>query len=118
MKKENCEVGMKVIFGRENGQKTLGIVRKMNPKKCRVEILEDRGRKSVKGQVWIVPYSLMSPVKTNVVSNELEAIYVQIKLKVDKNVDFDEVVQEMDYSIKHDHIYDTEVMGYTERLSL
>jgi hypothetical protein len=118
MKKENCEVGMKVIFGRENGQKTLGIVRKMNPKKCKVEILEDRGRKSVKGQVWIVPYSLMSPVKTNVVPNELEAIYVQIKLKVDKNVDFDEVVQEMDYSIKHDHIYDTEVMGYTERLSL
>jgi hypothetical protein len=118
MKKENCEVGMKVVFGRENGQKTLGIVRKMNPKKCKVEILEDRGRKSVKGQVWIVPYSLMSAVKTNVVPNELEAIYVQIKLKVDKNVDFDEVVQEMDYSIKHDHIYDTEVMGYTERLSL
>jgi hypothetical protein len=117
MKKENCEVGMKVIFGRESGEKTLGIVRKMNPKKCRVEILEDRGRKSVKGQVWMVPYQLMSPVKTNVVPDELGAIYVQIKLKVDKNVDFDEVVQEMDYSVKHEHIYNTEVMGWTTGLT-
>lgn len=115
MKKENCEVGMKVVFGRENGEKTLGIVRKMNPKKCRVEILEDRGRKSVKGQIWMVPYQLMSPVKTNVVPKNLKNIYVQVKIRVDEQADYDEVVSEMDYSIKHDDIYETEVMGWNEQ---
>ena len=115
MKKENCEVGMKVVFGRESGEKTLGIVRKMNPKKCRVEILEDRGRKSVKGQVWMVPYQLMSPVKTNVVPKNLKNIYVQVKIRVDEQADYDEVVSDMDYSIKHDDIYGTEVMGWNEQ---
>lgn len=117
MKKENFEVGMKVVFGRKSGEKTLGIIRKMNPKKCKVEILEDRGRKSVKGQIWMVPYQLMSPVKTDVVPDELQTIYVQIKVKVDKKVDIDEVVQEMDYSVKHEHIYNTEVMGWTTGLT-
>lgn len=115
MKKEDFDIGMKVVFGRQGGEKTVGIVRKKNPKKCRVEILEDRGSKSKKGQTWMVPYELMSPVKTNVVPKNLKTIYVQVKVRVDEQADYDEVVQEMDYSLKHDDIYETEVMGWNEQ---
>jgi hypothetical protein len=63
MLKENCRVGMQVEFGRENGEKTLGRVVKMNPTKAKVEILEQRGRGrgSEVGSVWGVPYALMEP---------------------------------------------------------
>ena len=63
MLREHCKVGMKVVFGRGNGEKTLGEVVKVNPKKCKVKTLEERGggRGSVVGAVWTVPYSLMTP---------------------------------------------------------
>jgi hypothetical protein len=63
MLREHCKVGMKVIFGRGNGEQTLGEVVKVNPTKCKVKTLESRGngRGSMVGAVWTVPYSLMAP---------------------------------------------------------
>jgi hypothetical protein len=63
MLREQCHVGMKVVFGRGNGEKTLGEIVKINPAKCKVKTLEERGRGrgSVVGAVWTVPYSLMAP---------------------------------------------------------
>lgn len=58
-----AHVGMKVVFGRGNGEKTLGEIVKVNPTKAKVKTLESRGsgRGSDVGSVWTVPYSLMSP---------------------------------------------------------
>lgn len=61
MLREHCTVGMKVMFGRGNGEQTLGEVVKVNPTKAKVKTLEDRGRSSMAGTVWTVPYSLMKP---------------------------------------------------------
>lgn len=63
MQKENARVGMKVYFGRGNGEKTLGEIVKLNPTKAKVKTLEERGRsdRHYIGQVWTVPYSLMGP---------------------------------------------------------
>lgn len=60
---EHCKVGMHVYFGRENGEKTLGEVIKINRVKVKVKILEDRGngRGSIPGSVWLVPFSMMEP---------------------------------------------------------
>ena len=60
---QEAKVGMKVMFGRENGEKTLGEIVKVNPSKAKVKTLENRGngRGSVPGTVWSVPYSLMVP---------------------------------------------------------
>lgn len=65
MLREDCKVGMEVIFGRPNGEKSRGVVRKCNPMKAKVELLEDRGRGGrggTPGAIWIVPYSMMEPV--------------------------------------------------------
>jgi len=53
------ENGMKVRFGRPNGEKTEGIIIKINPKSLKVETLENRGRtgRSITGTVWKVPKS-------------------------------------------------------------
>jgi hypothetical protein len=58
-----AQVGMKVVFGRGNGEKTLGEIVKVNPSKAKVKTLESRGngRGSEVGSVWTVPYSLMTP---------------------------------------------------------
>jgi hypothetical protein len=65
MLRENCKVGMKVVFGRGQGEKTLGEVVKVNPTKAKVKTLEERGngRGSMVGAVWTVPYSLMTPAE-------------------------------------------------------
>lgn len=55
------KLGQKVIFGRKRGEKTLGKVVKINKKTLGVEILEDRGSKSVVGQVWRVSPALCTP---------------------------------------------------------
>jgi hypothetical protein len=64
MLKEQCRVGMTVIFGRDNGEKTTGKIIKMNPTKAKVQIDVSRGygRGVVVGSVWGVPYSMMQPV--------------------------------------------------------
>jgi hypothetical protein len=65
MLREHCKVGMKVVFGRGNGEQTLGEIVKVNPSKCKVKTLESRGngRGSMVGAVWTVPYSLMAPAE-------------------------------------------------------
>lgn len=50
---------LRVIFGRENGEKTLGEIIKYNPTKAKVRTLEERGQNRPIGQTWTVPYSLM-----------------------------------------------------------
>jgi hypothetical protein len=58
-----ARVGMKVVFGRGNGEQTLGEIIKVNSAKAKVRTLESRGngRGSSVGTVWSVPYSLMRP---------------------------------------------------------
>ena len=64
MNRDEGKIGMKVYFGRQNGQQTLGEIVKINPKKFKVKQLEARGvRKShAVGAVWTVPPSLCTPV--------------------------------------------------------
>lgn len=68
MLKEACRKGMKVYFGRSQGEKTLGEVVKLNPTKAKVRTLESRGngRGSVVGTEWGVPYSMMTPAEGEV----------------------------------------------------
>jgi hypothetical protein len=66
MLRENCRVGMKVYFGRRNGEKTHAKVTKMNGKTAKCETLEERGYNRPAGQEWNVPYSLMTPVDSSV----------------------------------------------------
>jgi len=56
-----ARIGMKVVFGRQNGDQTLGEIIKINPTKAKVRTLETRGngRGSMVGSVWTVPYSMM-----------------------------------------------------------
>jgi hypothetical protein len=47
-----------VVFGRPNGEKTIGEIVKVNRKTYKVRILENRGSKSVAGQEWKVGKTL------------------------------------------------------------
>ena len=60
---EDCKVGMEVIFGRPQGEKTRGVIEKLNIKKAKVKILENRGQDHNAGEVWGVPYGMMKPAK-------------------------------------------------------
>lgn len=62
MLREQCVVGMKVFFGRENGQSTEGEIVKINSKKCKVKTLEARGKFPV-GSVWSVPYEMLETTR-------------------------------------------------------
>lgn len=69
MLREACRVGMKVRFGRTRGEKTLAKVVKMNAKTAKCETLEERGYSNRPvGQVWNVPYSLMTPAEGETVA--------------------------------------------------
>lgn len=61
MLREDCKVGMVVFFGRANGERTKGVVTKLNRLKAKVKLLETRGngRGSEVGSEWGVPYSMM-----------------------------------------------------------
>lgn len=50
------KVGMKVSFGRPNGEKTIGIVKKVNTKTVKIEQTEIRGRQKIHaiGSIWNV----------------------------------------------------------------
>lgn len=61
MKIQDARVGMQVRFGRKNGEKTLGVIEAINPKKAKVRTLEVRGKRETSGEVWSVPYVLMEP---------------------------------------------------------
>jgi hypothetical protein len=58
------KVGMQVLFGRIHGEKTLGEIVKVNPKKFKVKQLEGRGsfRDYPVGTIWTVPAALCSVV--------------------------------------------------------
>lgn len=51
------KIGMTVSFGRPNGEKTVGKIVKVNPKKLKIEQTEVRGRQKSHsiGTVWTVP---------------------------------------------------------------
>ena len=69
MRREDCELGMSVIFGRGKGEQTKGIIRKLNLKTAKVETTENRGSKTTAGVKWSVGYSLMRPAGSQVVSD-------------------------------------------------
>jgi len=59
----DMRIGMKVLFGRPNGEKTFGEVVKINRKNVRVKTLEPRGRTDrgqKAGRLWNVPPQLCS----------------------------------------------------------
>lgn len=64
MEIKDCKVGMKVTFGRANGEHTLGEIVKVNSVKCKVKQLESRGtmKDHKVGTIWTVPTSLLTPV--------------------------------------------------------
>ena len=64
-------VGQSVTFGRERGEKTKGVIIKINPRKVKVQTTEDRGAKSPKGAVWSVPPSLINIVEGANFANDL-----------------------------------------------
>tara|TARA_R100001443_G_scaffold19528_5_gene31256 strand:- start:6661 stop:6903 length:243 start_codon:yes stop_codon:yes gene_type:complete len=55
-KRMDLKIGMKVRFGRANGQKTVGEVIKVNQKSVKVKTHEARGinGRSASGEVWRV----------------------------------------------------------------
>lgn len=55
------KVGDKVLFGRGNGEQTLGEITKKNPTKAKVKQLEARGTQKSHpvGTIWTVPYNLL-----------------------------------------------------------
>lgn len=61
MLKEQCRVGMEVVFGRGNGEQTRGVVTKLNRVKAKVRTTDSRGKAPV-GAEWGVPYGMMEPV--------------------------------------------------------
>lgn len=68
MERAECAVGMKVQFGRKNGEQTIGEIIKVNSKRCKVRTLSARGSngRSPAGAVWTVPFSLLTPFKGEV----------------------------------------------------
>lgn len=62
---QDCKLGMRVYFGRPNGEKTLGEITKLNFAKAKVKTLEERGSRSPAGAVWSVPYSMLYPTGVN-----------------------------------------------------
>lgn len=89
MIKENCRVGMIVTFGRENGEKTLGEVVKMNPTKAKVKTIDGRGngRGSIPGTIWGVPYSMMTPETSTPNSQEVPRIkYSPFQNQVEQHI--------------------------------
>ena len=75
MNREECRVGMNVIFGSGNGEKTRGVVVKVNPTKAKVRTTESRGYKQHDaGTIWTVPYPLLQMVDDNgtVVEKEIK----------------------------------------------
>ena len=55
-------IGDTVLFGRENGEKTLGRVVKINASSVKVEQTEERGGRPI-GTVWRVASSLVYPLE-------------------------------------------------------
>lgn len=63
MLRSECSAKQIVVFGRPNGEQTIGEVVKCNPAKAKIKTLENRGLFGQRpvGQVWVVPYTLIRP---------------------------------------------------------
>ena len=61
--RSDFKVGQQVYFGRENGQRTLAKIVKLNPTRAKVSTLEQRGhgRGSAVGSTWVVHYEALTP---------------------------------------------------------
>lgn len=83
MELKDCKVGMRVLFGRGNGEQTEGEIVKVNGVKCKVKQMEARGtmKSYPVGTVWTVPASLMTPVGGTKVSAPVVAPTVPAKPK-------------------------------------
>lgn len=64
MLREQCRVGMTVTFGRVHGDKTVGVVEKMNTKTAKVRSSVARGVHPA-GTVWNVYYTLLNAEGTD-----------------------------------------------------
>jgi hypothetical protein len=74
---KDFNVGDRVSFGRDNGQRTIGIVTKVNPKNLKVRSIESRGRidSGVEWNVHPKLCTLVEPVKEEVVTQvEIETV--------------------------------------------
>jgi len=84
----NFKIGDKVLFGRNQGEQTLGTVVKVNPSKIKVRQDESRGtmRTYAVGTVWTVPPALcrLADGKTPVVP-----VADALTLKVGQTVEFE-----------------------------
>lgn len=58
MQREQCKVGMTVSFGRANGERTVGVVEKLNQRTAKVRATQARGKNPV-GTLWNVQYSFL-----------------------------------------------------------
>jgi len=69
------KIGDKVYFGRRQGERTLGEIVKVNPKRLKVRQLESRGtmRAYAVGTVWTVPPSLCTPAEEGSAARPLPA---------------------------------------------
>ena len=65
MQRSEAKIGMKVYFGRPNGEKSLGEIVKINSKNFKVKLLEARGqyRSHRVGGMWTVPPTLCTPAE-------------------------------------------------------
>ncbi len=87
----NFQIGQQVMFGRPNGEKTLGEVVKINRKTIKVKQLETRGQRRVRnaGTIWTVGKTLATPVTNGVaqvapkrsereIIEEIEGVYCSL----------------------------------------
>jgi len=68
MELNTLKVGQKVLFGRSNGEKTLGEIVKINPSRAKIKQLESRGsfKDHPLGMVWTVPPQFIYPMDPTV----------------------------------------------------
>ena len=67
MRREDCRIEMEVLFGRPNGEKTRGIIKKLNRKTARVVSLDSRaGGRKLAGAIYNVDYTLLEPAGVTV----------------------------------------------------
>lgn len=67
MRTSNFKIGDKVLFGRPNGEKTLGVVEKVNAASLKIRTLESRGlaREKSAGIIWRVHPNLVEHADDN-----------------------------------------------------
>jgi hypothetical protein len=65
MRTSNFKIGDKVLFGRPNGEKTLGVVEKVNAASLKIRTLESRGHAHGAGVIWRVHPNLVEHAGDN-----------------------------------------------------